>query len=154
MCKKDFQKKVKAEMSVLTALQLAQEEHGYITEDAIAIIADHFKVSRSHVFGVATFYAQFTFAKRGKYNIQVCMGTACYVLGAGDILSAIEDDLGIKAGQVTEDGLFSIEHNTRCVGDCAVAPIVIVGEHWLTKTTARQTLAYLKGIRKKESTAS
>ena len=151
MTKLEFTKRIKNEMSVLTALQVAQSEYGYITEEAIATIAENFNVSRSHVFGVATFYAQFTFTKRGKYNIQVCMGTACYVLGAGDILSAIEDELGIKSGETTDDGLFSIEYNTRCVGDCAAAPIVVVGDKWLKKTTARQTIAYLKNLKKKET---
>jgi len=148
-----FKKLVEAEKSggsVLTALQVAQDGYGYIHEGVITTIADAFDVSRSYVYGVATFYHQFTFVKKGKYNIQVCMGTACYVLGAAEILEAIEGELGIMAGGVTEDGLFSVEHNTRCVGDCAVAPIVIIGDKWLTKTTMRQTLNEIRKIKRIE----
>jgi len=148
---KKLAEKEKSGGSVLTALQVAQDGYGYIHEGVITAIADVFNVSRSYVYGVATFYHQFTFAKKGKHNIQVCMGTACYVLGAEEILHAIEDELGIKAGGVTADGLFSIEHNTRCVGDCAVAPIVIIGDRWLTKTTTRQTLNEIKKLKKSES---
>jgi NADH:ubiquinone oxidoreductase subunit E len=136
--------------SVLTALQCAQECYGYINEEAVEVVADCFNVSRCHVYGVATFYHQFTFTKKGKHNVQVCMGTACYVLGAGDILLAAEDELGIKAGETSKDGLFSIEHNTRCVGDCANAPIVIIGEKWLMRTNARQTMMELKKLKKAE----
>jgi len=150
MTKAAFKKHIVNEPSILTALQSAQEIYGYITTAAIEVVADVFKVSQSQVYGVATFYHQFTFKPKGKYNVSVCMGTACYVLGAGDIMFAIEEELGIKAGEVTDDGLFSIEHNTRCVGDCANAPIVIIGDKWLNKTTARKTIMELRRIRKTE----
>ncbi|MCL2756194.1 MAG: NAD(P)H-dependent oxidoreductase subunit E [Firmicutes bacterium] len=153
MTKQAFIKAVERERdggSVLCALQIAQEAYGYINEFAIQTVADVFSVSQSHVYGVATFYHQFTFAKRGKYNIQVCMGTACYVLGAEEIIRAIEDELGIKAGGKTEDGLFSLEHNTRCVGDCSIAPIVIIGDKWLAKTTIRKTLNEIRKIKRQE----
>lgn len=151
MTKTKFQKeveKIKSGGSVLVALQRAQETYGHITKDAVAVIADVFGVSRSSVYSVATFYHQFTFAPKGKNEIKICMGTACYVLGADTILRAIEDDLGIRAGGVTPDGQFSIEHNTRCVGDCANAPIVIINDKWYPKTTARKILLEIKKLRR------
>ncbi|MCL2569706.1 MAG: NAD(P)H-dependent oxidoreductase subunit E [Firmicutes bacterium] len=150
MTKSAFKKRITNEPSILTALQQAQEVYGYITPDAVAVVADVFEVSQSRVYSTATFYHQFTFAPRGKHVISVCMGTACYVLGAQEILNAIEDELGIKAGGVTTDGLFSIEHNTRCVGDCASAPIVIIGERWFNKTNTTKMLAVIRKIKKDE----
>ena len=130
--------------SILTHLQDAQVRDGYITREAVAEIASLFKVSVSKVYGVATFYHQFTFRPKGKIAISVCTGTACFVLGAQDILTAVENEIGIKAGQTTEDGLFSIEDNTRCLGDCASAPIATVGDAWIRKATVRQVLAEIR----------
>ncbi len=82
-------------------------------------------VPLSQVFGVATFYSQFTLTPKGEHTVSVCLGTACYVKGADKILAAIEDRLGIKAGECTPDGFFSID-SCRCLGACGLAPVMTV----------------------------
>ena len=139
--------------SILTELQNCQEKDGYITKEAVHAIADDFKTSDSDVFGVATFYHQFTFRPRGKTVIQVCLGTACFVMGGADILACVENELGIRAGETTKCGTFSIEHNTRCLGDCANAPVVLVGDkHWITKATPEKVLNQLTELRRQNAT--
>ena len=133
--KQDIEKIYKDTGSVVVALQHAQNTDGYITDTAIATIADVFNKSRCEVYSTATFYHQFTFVPKGKYNISVCLGTACFVCGASDVLKKIEDELGIKAGGVTKDKKFSIEHNTRCVGRCDLAPVVMVNDTIIGKVT-------------------
>jgi len=132
--------------SVVVALQHAQSVDGFITPEAIAIIADVFGKSRCEVYGVATFYHQFSFTKKGKNNIAVCMGTACFVCGAEAILKKIEDELGIKAGEVTADGLYGIEHNTRCVGKCDAAPVVMVNDHMIEKANISEVMNEIRKL--------
>jgi NADH:ubiquinone oxidoreductase subunit E len=91
------------------------------------IIARGLDVPASKVFGVATYYSQFTFIPKGKHNISICLGTACYVKGAQGILEEFENILGIKGGETTPDLQFSIT-DCRCVGDCSIAPVVVVDE--------------------------
>lgn len=111
--------------ALMPVLQEAQSVFGYIPEEIVDIISQELDIPTSDIFGVATFYAQFTFVPRGEYSISVCMGTACYVNGAQDILDEFIDELGIGVGETTEDMKFSIV-DTRCVGDCANAPVVLV----------------------------
>ena len=148
---KKFKQKVaqihKNTASVVVALQAAQEAFHYITPKAVEIIADIFDQSRCTVYGTATFYHQFSFAPKGKNVISVCMGTACFVCGAADIMKTVEDELGIPAGSVTKDGQFSIEHNTRCVGNCAMAPIVVINDRQIEKATAKTVLAEIRKIK-------
>ena len=89
------------------------------------IIAQEMNVPLSQVFGVATLYSQFTLTPKGEHTVSVCLGTACYVKGADKILAAIEDRLGIKAGECTPDGFFSID-SCRCLGACGLAPVMTV----------------------------
>ena len=91
------------------------------------MIADGMDVPLEKVYGVATFYAQFSLSPKGDYNISVCLGTACYVKGSGDILDKIKEILGIEVGECTPDGLFSIEA-TRCIGACGLAPVLTVND--------------------------
>ena len=134
--------------SIVVALQHAQSVDGYITKDAIAIIADEFGKSQCEVYSIATFYHQFTFAPKGKNVISVCMGTACFVCGAGDILKKIEDEFGIKAGEVTKDGMFSIEHNVRCVGACDAAPVVLVNDKMIRKAKVNEVVNDIRKLAK------
>jgi NADH:ubiquinone oxidoreductase subunit E len=140
--------------SVVVALQFCMDAEGYITKDAVEIISDVFGQSRCAVYSTATFYHQFSFTPKGKYVISVCMGTACFVCGAADLMKAIEEELGIKEGGVTEDQMFSIAANTRCVGDCAQAPIVLINDLVLNKTTIQGTLKEIRKIRALEKKAS
>jgi NADH-quinone oxidoreductase subunit E len=113
--------------ALIPLLQLAQRRLSYLPRIVIQMIADHLNTSPSEVYGVATFYNQFRFNPPGKYPIKVCMGTACHVKGGDIILENFERKIGIKDGQTTEDREFSIE-SVACVGCCALAPVVLIGE--------------------------
>lgn len=112
---------------LISLLQWVQNRLGYISGQAIGLLADHLGLSPSQVFGVASFYNQFRFNPPGKYQIKVCLGTACHVCGGDIILENFERKLEIEEGQTTEDREFSIER-VACVGCCALAPVTVIGE--------------------------
>lgn len=125
---KAFLEKEKSQPGALMpALQKAQEIYGYLPIEVQTMVAEGLGTTLSEVYGVATFYSQFSLTPKGKHRISVCLGTACYVKGADKILAAIEDHLGIKCGECTPDGLFSLD-SCRCVGACGLAPVVMVDE--------------------------
>ena len=106
---------------------MAQKALGYLPDEALSLVADHLAVTRSEVYGVASFYNQFRFNPPGRNPIKVCMGTACHVRGGEIILENFERKLEIREGETTEDREFSIER-VACVGCCALAPVALVGE--------------------------
>ena len=110
---------------LIPILQKAQEIYGYLPIEVQHIIAKEFRVTLETVYGVVTFYSHFTLNPKGVYNINVCMGTACYVKGAADILERVGKKLNIENNSVTPDGMFSLE-STRCIGACGLAPIMTV----------------------------
>ena len=129
--------------ATIPVLQKVQEELGYLPEEAISEIANFLGASKNEVFGVASFYAQFRFKRPGEHTIKVCQGTACHVLGASQLLAAVERELGIQAGDTTEDYKFSIER-VACFGSCALAPVMVVDKtvHGrVTPAKARQILS-------------
>lgn len=111
--------------SIIPALQDMQSKFGYIPREMVQETAEALKVFSSQIYGVATFYAQFSMEPKGKWRFDVCLGTACYVKGAGDILKKLEDTLQIKSGETSADGLYSIE-SCRCIGACGLAPVMTV----------------------------
>lgn len=111
----------------MPVLQAAQDIYGYLPEEVQMIIADGLGLPLTEVYGIITFYSQFSLNPKGKINIAVCMGTACYVRGAGDVLADIETHTCCKAGGVTDDGLISIEA-TRCIGACGLAPVLTIND--------------------------
>ncbi len=111
--------------SLMPVLQQAQDIYGYLPIEVQKKIAEGLDVPLAKIYGVATFYAQFTLNPKGKYAIAVCLGTACFVNGAADVLERIKEKLGIETGDVTPDGKFSLEE-TRCLGCCALAPVMTV----------------------------
>lgn len=113
--------------ALMAALQAAQGIYGYLPKEIQEVVAEELGVSLSEVYGVATFYSQFSLVPKGKYKIGVCLGTACYVKGSGDVLAEVEKILGIKAGEITADGEFSIDA-TRCIGCCGLAPVMTVND--------------------------
>lgn len=113
--------------ATIPVLHEAQEIYGYLPIEVQTIIAEELNIPLAEVYGVVTFYAQFTLNPRGTYNIGVCMGTACYVKGAGDVLERIQKRLGIEPGGTTPDGRFSLEA-TRCIGACGLAPVMTINE--------------------------
>lgn len=112
---------------VIPILQKMQDLFGYIPEPMVMLASQMLRIPQTSFYGTATFYSQFSLTPKGKHAISVCLGTACYVKGSNDILLEFERLLGIKDGETTADGLFSLD-NTRCVGACGLAPVVTVGE--------------------------
>jgi NADH-quinone oxidoreductase subunit E len=115
--------------NLIAILQKVQEEYRYLPEDALIYIGTKIEgLSPATVFGVATFYAQFSLDPKGKYEIKVCDGTACHVRGSMPVLNAIKSYLKLKDGQMTtEDGLFSLE-TVSCLGACGLAPVCVINE--------------------------
>ena len=110
-----------------TLLQKTQDEYSYLPPDMISAIARFTHVPESHVYGVATFYAQFRFKPKGKHHAMVCRGTACHVNGADHILSEIQNVLHIKEGETTPDMDYSLE-TVACIGACSLAPCVMIND--------------------------
>ena len=111
--------------ALMHIMQEAQNIYGYLPYQVQKIISDETGIPIEKIYGVATFYAQFSMSPKGKYIVSVCLGTACYVKGAGKVLEAVEAKLGIGDGECTPDGKFSLEV-CRCVGACGLAPVMIV----------------------------
>lgn len=112
---------------LMAVMQEAQEIYGYLPIEVQTKIAEGMDVPLEKVYGVATFYAQFSLSPKGEYNISVCLGTACYVKGSGDIFDRFSERLGIGADECTEDGKFSLTA-CRCIGACGLAPVLTVNE--------------------------
>ncbi|HOJ47497.1 MAG TPA: NADH-quinone oxidoreductase subunit NuoE [Bacillota bacterium] len=110
---------------LMPIMQKAQELFGYLSMETMTLIADSLEIPVSEVYGVATFYAQFSLYPKGDNVVSVCTGTACYVKGAQAILDEVAKQLGIEPGQTTPDGKFSIA-DTRCLGCCGLAPVLVV----------------------------
>ena len=113
--------------AVMPVLQEAQEIYGYLPIEVQKMVAEGLNVPLEEVYGVSTFYSQFALSPKGKYNISVCLGTACYVKGSGDILNKLSEKLGIEAEECTPDGKFSLTA-CRCIGACGLAPVITVND--------------------------
>lgn len=111
--------------AIMPILQKAQEVFSYIPEEIVDLMALRMGVHSSEIYGVASFYSQFSFIPKGEHEICVCLGTACYVKGSDKILKALEDELGIKVGETTADGKISLA-GARCIGECGIAPVVSI----------------------------
>ncbi|MGI6113080.1 MAG: NADH-quinone oxidoreductase subunit NuoE [Mahellales bacterium] len=115
------------EGALIPIMHEAQEIFGYLPIEVQNYIAEALEISITDVYGVATFYSQFSLKPKGKYNISVCMGTACYVKGAQKILDRLKKELNIEVGETTEDGKFTITA-TRCLGACGLAPVMTIND--------------------------
>jgi len=113
--------------ALMPVLQQAQELYGYLPIEVQQMIAEGLGLPLEEVYGVVTFYAQFTLNPKGQNRISVCLGTACYVKGSGDVLKRVEEKLGIETGSITSDGRFSLDA-TRCIGACALAPVMVIND--------------------------
>ena len=111
----------------MPALQKAQEIYGYLPIEVQRIISTVLCMPLEELYGISTFYSQFSLTPKGEYKISVCLGTACYVKGSGTIYEDLERKLGIKGGECTPDGKFSLDA-CRCIGACGLAPILTVNE--------------------------
>lgn len=112
---------------LMHVMQEAQGIYGYLPYEVQVMIAEGMDIPLEKIYGVSTFYAQFALSPKGKYNISVCLGTACYVKGAQSILDKVEEKLGIGAGECTQDTKFSVEE-CRCIGACGLAPVMTVND--------------------------
>ncbi len=121
--------------ALMPIMQKAQDIYGYLPIEVQTIIAEHLNIPLEKVYGVATFYAQFTLAPKGKYRISVCLGTACYVKGAAALVDRLSECLGIGVGEITPDGKFSLD-DCRCIGACGLAPVLTINDDVYGRLTA------------------
>lgn len=115
------------EGALMPIMQKAQAIYGYLPIEVQTMISDEMGIPLEKIYGVSTFYSQFALQPKGKYQISVCLGTACYVKGSGDIFNKLEELLQITNGECTPDGRFSLD-SCRCVGACGLAPVMMINE--------------------------
>ena len=120
-------KRPKSESYLIAVLQMIQNRFGYLPTELMDEVSWRMQIPAAKVTGVATFYHFFSFEPKGRNRVTVCMGTACFVRGAGKVLDRLKELLGVDEGVTTPDGLFSIEC-ARCIGTCALAPVIVVNE--------------------------
>ncbi|MBL4937400.1 NADH-quinone oxidoreductase subunit NuoE [Clostridium sp. YIM B02515] len=113
--------------ALIEVLHKAQHIFGYLPEEVQQFVAEKLNVPASKVYGVVSFYSYFTTTPRGEYVVNICMGTACFVRGAANVLAEFEKQIGVKVGQTTADGKFTVEV-LRCVGACGLAPVVTIND--------------------------
>lgn len=134
------------EENVLSVLQDIQKAYNYLPEDVLLQISDKFNVPISRVYSLATFYKVFSLEPKGKHIIQVCLGTACHIRGGPKIIEAIEKLLGVKTGQTTADGLFTLE-TVNCVGACALGPLMVIDGKYYGKMAPTKVNGIIKNYR-------
>ena len=113
--------------AALPALQKAQEIYGYLPIEVQQMVAEALDMPLAEIYGISTFYSMFSLYPKGTYQISVCLGTACYVKGSGDIYNALQQKLGISSGECTPDGKFSLDA-CRCIGACGLAPVIMIND--------------------------
>jgi len=138
-----------ADSYLIAVLHKVQQTYGYLSQEHMYEVAQRLQVPSSVVSGVATFYHFFRLQPRGKYAISVCLGTACFVKGADKILDAFRSELGIELGETSSDGLFSLEVS-RCLGVCALAPVVTINETVYSNVTVKQVPQLIDQVRQAE----
>jgi len=136
--------------NLIPILQGTQDIYGYLPDEAFIKISELTGLKLSEMYGVATFYTQFRLHPVGKHIIKVCHGTACHVQNATAISEALEEALGIKDGETTEDNIFTLE-SVACLGCCSLAPVMMIGENTYGKLTSSQSVKIIKEIKIKES---
>ena len=135
--------------ALIPVMQKAQELFGYLSFETMELISERMDVPVSEIYGVATFYALFSLKPKGEYIISVCTGTACYVKGAQQIIDKFCEILGVKPGETTADGLFTIDA-LRCIGACGIAPAVTINGRVYPKMTVDAVAAVVKEYQEKE----
>lgn len=138
--------------SLITILQKAQDIYGYLPIDVIYHVAEQTGTTPARVMGVATFYTQFRLQPVGKYLIMLCQGTACHVNGSERIETAICEELKIKDGETTEDGLFTLK-NVACLGCCSLSPVMMINDETYGSLTPDKAITILNELRAKAEEA-
>ncbi len=131
--------KKKLKDPLIEVLHQAQEIFGYLPNEVQQYVADELNLPIAEVYGVVTFYNFFSMVPQGKHIVNICTGTACYVKGAPKLIQMMEDELGIKTGETTKDGMFTIS-TVRCVGACSLAPVFVIGEDTYGRVDSRDKL--------------
>lgn len=134
---------------LIPLLQEIQDRLGFLSEESLQILGKYLDIPVSKIYGVATFYNQFRFQPNGKYHIQVCRGTACHVLGSATVLEELQNELKIKAGSTTKDGLFSIEI-VACIGACGLAPVININGEFYAKVDSKKIKEIINNLKIKE----
>ena len=139
MCstKEILEKYPKEKDQLIMILNDVQEKYGYIPKQAQIVISEELSIPMAEIYGVITFYSRFTLEPKGKYNISICLGTACFVKGSQSILDRAKERLKIEPGQVTPDGKFSLD-DVRCVGACGLAPVFMVNDEVYGNATVKK----------------
>jgi len=132
--------------ALIPLLQAMQDEFGYISEEAVASIGSHLSLPTSKVYGLATFYNQFTFSPRGMYHVVLCNGTSCHMGGAGELLNEITKLLEIIDGETTRDGMFSLEVQS-CIGACGQSPVMAVNGTYYSGIGVKEVRDIIKQYR-------
>ena len=133
---------------LIPILQDVQRIKGYIDAQDVAVIARELQLSENEIYGVATFYTQFKFTPPGKHHIKVCMGTACHVRGSDLLLDVVETLLGIRPGETTPDGIFSVDR-VACLGCCALSPVVTVDDTLYARMTQPKLVDLLESLQER-----
>lgn len=144
-----LEKYINPEESLIAILQDVQGLLGYISEDAVKYITEKTGIASSRIMGVASFYAGFRLKPVGKYRIMVCMGTACHVNGSERIGDTVKRVLGIEAGDVTDDGLFSWEE-VACLGCCSISPAMMINDTAYGTLTQEKVVSIINSIKEEE----
>ncbi len=134
---------------LIAILHKVQAKYGYLSPEQMDCVAQYMQIPTSTISGVATFYHFFRLQPRGKYAISVCMGTACFVKGADKVLESFKTELGIDVGETTQDGLFSLE-NSRCLGVCALAPVVTINDKVYSNVSEKQVPELINKVKSEE----
>lgn len=129
--------------AAIPVLHEAQNIYGYLPIEVQEMISEGLNIPLAEIYGIVTFYAQFSLNPKGQYQIGVCLGTACYVKGSGDILEKVKEILGIDVGECTPDGKFSIDA-TRCIGACGLAPVMTINDEVYGRLTVDEIEDILK----------
>lgn len=137
---------------VIAVLHKVQSLFGYLPREMMDQVAEMMNVPTAHIWGVATFYHYFNLKPIGKYVISICMGTACYVKGADEVLHVIKQELAIEVGQTTEDKLFTL-HEARCLGACGIAPVIMINDKIYGELDAKKVVTLIKQYRKSAAVA-
>jgi len=132
--------------ALIPLLQAVQDEFGYISEESISSIGVHLSLPTSKIYGLATFYNQFSFTPRGFYHVVLCNGTSCHMSGSGELLSELTKLLDIKDGETTRDGMFSLEVQS-CIGACGQSPVMAVNGEYHSGISVKEVREIIKQYR-------
>ena len=145
-----LKKHPKQKDSLIAILNEVQEKYGYIPKNSQMEISKYLEMPMAEIYGVITFYSRFTTSPKGKYNLAVCLGTACFVKGSQSILDRLKERLKISGGETTPDGKFSIDE-VRCVGACGLAPVFMVNDEVYGNATVKMVDEILDKLEQEES---